>query len=558
MQRTYDSYGRLVRIVDSQSGTFNMTYDLAGRLTRAVGPNGTISYTRDADGRVLSRQVLGQTAVTYSYDPNGNLIKATMGATSVTQTFDVRNQLIANARSNGVNGSYVFDPAGRILSVSEQSGAQTLFARTLSHDAAGQITGNTLDTGLALSTPAAAGAFDAANEVTSFGAATYTSDADGNRVSETTAAGKTTYTWDARGRLQAVQAPGSVITSFVYDPSGQLIHKRVVSSGQDNLQLYIIDDTSNIVSVQQGDAIITSVLDGRAPDDILATVQNGSPVFPLLDQIGSEGAFTDGSGNVLGREFYEPFGASTASGTVGLFGFTSRPQVNGELYYYRARFYDSSTGRFLSEDPAGLGGGGANFYRYVGDNPINPSDPSGRCPWCIGAGIGFLGDLAWQLYRNGGNFSCINGWELAGATALGAGVGWALPEVWAAGLDGGANSVFWSGYTNGARTIAEGLGTTLEQTPIGGAMDFIQNTVGIGLPNSWWSAASATFANNATGTATAVILNTSTTSTWATVGASDSPLPGNTHRLLLKTNCWHGGELSRSANCSKRSSRISR
>lgn len=45
------------------------------------------------------------------------------------------------------------------------------------------------------------------------------------------------------------------------------------------------------------------------------------------------------------------------------------------------------------------------------------------------------------------------------------------------------------------------------QAPIGASMDFVQNTLGINLPASWWNAASATFAGNVSGTATAVILN---------------------------------------------------
>lgn len=72
-------------------------------------------------------------------------------------------------------------------------------------------------------------------------------------------------------------------------------------------------------------------------------------------------------------------------------------------------------------------------------------------------------------------------------------------------FSGGANSVFWSGYSLGARTTAETLGTTLELTWGGRVLDFAAHRLGIPIPGSVWNWASSTFANNASGTATAVI-----------------------------------------------------
>ena len=47
------------------------------------------------------------------------------------------------------------------------------------------------------------------------------------------------------------------------------------------------------------------------------------------------------------------------------------------LYYYRARYYDPSVGRFLSEDPIGFFGGGVDFYSYVGNSAVDLVDPMG-------------------------------------------------------------------------------------------------------------------------------------------------------------------------------------
>jgi hypothetical protein len=50
------------------------------------------------------------------------------------------------------------------------------------------------------------------------------------------------------------------------------------------------------------------------------------------------------------------------------------------LYYYRYRYYDPQTGRFISEDPLGPSGD-INGYRYALDNPTNFVDPSGLLTW---------------------------------------------------------------------------------------------------------------------------------------------------------------------------------
>jgi RHS repeat-associated protein len=70
-----------------------------------------------------------------------------------------------------------------------------------------------------------------------------------------------------------------------------------------------------------------------------------------------------------------------------IYAYTARewdPEIN--LYYYRARYYDPKVGRSISEDPIGFEGG-VNFYAYVGGNPTNVMDPSGRFAWGGGAGL---------------------------------------------------------------------------------------------------------------------------------------------------------------------------
>jgi len=57
--------------------------------------------------------------------------------------------------------------------------------------------------------------------------------------------------------------------------------------------------------------------------------------------------------------------------------YTGREFDTQELYYYRARYYDPTVGRFISSDPIEFMAGDVNFYRYVGGDPVNFVDPSG-------------------------------------------------------------------------------------------------------------------------------------------------------------------------------------
>jgi uncharacterized protein RhaS with RHS repeats len=55
-----------------------------------------------------------------------------------------------------------------------------------------------------------------------------------------------------------------------------------------------------------------------------------------------------------------------------------RPRFLGN---YRARYYNATLQRFISEDPIGFGGGDINLYAYVYDDPIGLKDPYGLLGW---------------------------------------------------------------------------------------------------------------------------------------------------------------------------------
>ena len=106
----------------------------------------------------------------------------------------------------------------------------------------------------------------------------------------------------------------------------------------------------------------------------------GSTLYYHQDGLGTVTELTDTNGNVAKAYAYDAYGNLLESpGTVEQpYTYTGREfDSESGLYYYRARYYDAATGRFLQKDPIGFGGGSLNLYSYVGSSVPNRIDPFG-------------------------------------------------------------------------------------------------------------------------------------------------------------------------------------
>ena len=79
--------------------------------------------------------------------------------------------------------------------------------------------------------------------------------------------------------------------------------------------------------------------------------------------------------------------------------YTGRENDGNGLYFYRARYYSPSMHRFVSQEPLGFAGGGANLYAYAGNSPTNLRDPSGKSPCLFGAALGVIVYNGYQIYE---------------------------------------------------------------------------------------------------------------------------------------------------------------
>ncbi len=376
VKRTYDAAGRLVEVHDSTSGDYAFDYDKAGRLLRAVSPTGLVDYTHDDLGRTLTRQVAGQPAVNYAYDPLGNLSSATMLTHSLNFSYDPRNQPTTVQRSNGVQSNYSFDPAGRLLSLVHQNGTNVLNTQNYQYDEISNRTRFDNDIAQTLTTPPVKNSFNEANQLLTSGDKSYQYDDNGNLTAEISPAGRTDYHWDARNRLSTIKQPSGETLSFIYDYTGMMLTQFDTLGTTTTSRSYVLDDLTNVAYAFDQTGTGQSYLTGRGIDQHFASVSAGGHAqHALTDAINSTVATVDENGLMNGQFYYEPYGQTTANGDY-LFQYTGRVPVIGNLYYYRARFYDVGVGRFLSEDKIFTPYN--NLYSYATGNPILFLDPTGN------------------------------------------------------------------------------------------------------------------------------------------------------------------------------------
>jgi RHS repeat-associated protein len=214
-----------------------------------------------------------------------------------------------------------------------------------------------------------------------------------------TGQGSLTLGWDARNRLATASTTGAaaVSESYLYDGLGRRIAK--VSNGVRTDYLY--DGADIVAEYRGGDWSAPSVryVHGAGTDEVLERIAsvNGmaqAAEYYAADGLGSVVALARADGSQLrgtlrdawGRAVYNIPGSPLPLG----YGYTGREHDATGLVYYRARYYDAAfgnvqSGAFVSRDPIGIAGG-INDYAYVGNNPVNATDPSGLVARSVGNG----------------------------------------------------------------------------------------------------------------------------------------------------------------------------
>ncbi len=390
----------LIQITHPDGGSATYSYDTANRLSSMTdwnGRNATFSY--DNVGRRLGLSMPNGTKTSYSYDPAGRLIDLLhkTGGGSLLGSFSYAYDQIGNRLSITMpeeKRAYAYDLLDRLIksTPTKLPGADIEMmhkAEDFSYDLVGnRITGpEAIDTYV----------YNQGNQLVSDRKNQYQYDRNGNLISKTEVGddGTTknwTYSYESENRLIKVikqEVGGTKTITFKYDPFGRRIEKKVdgVVNGISEKKTYsYVYDNEDIIAeylnkIESGISKIetTKYLHGPGIDEPLEIDRKGATYSYHTDGLGSMTALSDSTQKAMERYSYSAFGDLKRQGdkVKNTYTFTGREwDEEMGLYYYRARYLDTETGRFTSKDPIGIQGG-INFYLYVDDNPINRIDPLG-------------------------------------------------------------------------------------------------------------------------------------------------------------------------------------
>ena len=403
---TYYLMDGLTRVDYPDGNYVSYSYDNACRLTAVTTPFGTTAYEYDLLDmltRVVDRNGY---ATIYEYDANGNrtAVHYANGLT-VTYDYDLLNRLICE-KTVDINGDIVVQYI-YTLGVAGERKSVTELDRTVeySYDSLYRLTSETITEGEKVTVYTYAYdnvsnrilknvngeetvyTYNALNQLVYDSNTSYEYDLNGNLVRVIGSAQSALYEYNAENKLVKATVQKGILVieeSYTYDYEGNRTSKTThKSNGEFEYTKYLNDNSSLTNVLAEIDSEGNAVAIYTVGADLVSQERSGKTSIYLYDGHGSVVGLVNESGKVTDTYAYDAFGnlISSTGSTENNYRYCGEQfdETTG-LYYLRARYMDTSTGRFISQDsyqgsifdPVSL-----HKYLYANANPVMYTDPSG-------------------------------------------------------------------------------------------------------------------------------------------------------------------------------------
>jgi RHS repeat-associated protein len=475
--------GVLDQFTDALGQTTQYKYDDYGRLIggQIVGTNNFVSFayytiqeSQANSGKLKTVQISNGIQKDYIYNDYGSVETLTITNTTIHSSANIIAKLIYTYDQTtkniiGIQYSSTISPQDKNLNYSvgyaynslnqlvteilKDSAGKQISSTQYSFDAAGNIVSEhkTNENGQVTSIIYA---YDADNKLISVqrtsGTYHLSYDMNGNLIDDGEGS---TYVYNEKNQLIGYQNKiKNIQSNYTYYPDEMRASKQVNNS--DRVQFYYDgSDIGFLINEVQSNKSVSYLMIGDMRYVRFVNDQKQVMTQCFFDNGKDTIGFLDGSNKIEGTYSYEPYGEqrneSTQTPSFDLshnpFRYTSEyNDVESDLIYLRARYYNPHLRRFMSRDTTRL----VNRYIYADGNPVMNLDPTGLFSWGIFAASLVVGIVASVV--TAGAASCLVAGELSVAAALGSGIstGSALAI---GGVAGAAGSVASDAVTAGIK-----------------------------------------------------------------------------------------------------------